>query len=1564
MHLLLPHPLRHGLAAALLAVAGTSVPAAAEVSYYKCSDLGYLSSAYNTKAGVIATANRGSEIFLVRDNTLQTIVASPGAGMYINVSKDGRYIGYKSIDGNANQAPAVYDVTTGAVTLLEPYSNQCGQVSFADDGTMAYTVGETLILRKDNTRQTFPLGFYTNIANISPDGSKVVFNNLDGEMFVLDVEGRDISPLGAANSYRAIWSEDGAHLAIQQADGGLKSMDLASRRIYDLGRANSVRWAGTDLIITRSVSENELVVTGASVIRMDYTGANAVELVPVTEDTPVDAFVDGKELTVSYANGSNRGLTRTTYSGTMRRGAPARVSTLFKVPGADMRIGGKVNSDFGHPRPDYSKMSEEAIQVLEMNMDGMGGPNDPMRRAPKRRAGSIGLTAIPYINQVWDTPACGGSPYAYGYVCCAPSSSCMALGYYGKLTPHAVTSRSSYAANKTCYYSWYVSKNYTSVTGYNFTQTTTSGGSWGYSTGVGGGYAYMWENGSPATYMRHFHTNNGVSQSAYDYSSATMRTNVNANRPHIICLNNGTGGHVVCAFRVDQIAYNDGSGTYDKYGSFVCHDPYGDYNGSSYPNWDGRYSSYDLPGYNNGRANIGNYYWGCSVVATGNPPVTNPTITANPTDVKFKCQLNETPTATVTVTGKDLTSDIRVASSHSWRFEVSPTTLPKTGGTITIKMAHSEKAGTYQQGGTALDGQFFIKLVSGSTSASVGITAEVTAPLLSGVTEKYQYSTSKGNSDTQGYDFAKIRNFCYNAGKLYCVYENSRILVLNAQTGAKLGFLNNGDVVTSSSAKLADVKCIDGVIVASNIATASKGEKLRLYAWENDNAAPYLLFETDDFQGAPRVGDCLEMTGTFKTDCWFAFANDDTTTTRIIEYNRKDGAWLAKNTQVLGTNGSRYATDATVRAYPKGTGWWIDGKNSQPAWVTWDESKKAAVVQCMCNVGTQMRGSSHHEFYWKGQKYAVNLTYDNADGDNGRMRIIQDNVGNFSSTTLIGSYPAAGLGAGKINGVSVNANGTGDCMINTDGDTYLEAWVLSTGQGLAYYTVGNPPAQNPDPITGTEVTEKPELSVSPSSLSFDVKAGETAVQTFAVTAANLRANATVKLEGPDAANFDVSPATLSASGTVTVTYHPAEAGNHTATVTISSDGADNCTVSLEGTAQPSAPVVVFNDEVSADKFKSVWESSSNAGLKDWHAISGAYHRDIAYGNGKLYVVHTNSYTATTVSVLDAYTGVNKTDLKVSGVTANALFKLASLFYFDGKFIGCNIGAGQWQQFTIYKWDNDDADATVIKQEAAKTTIDNTATALGASLYATGTWANGKIWLATNGATTIRVYPVTNGTVGDAQPITLKDAKGAARAYKSADGRGSAGIFVEADGTFWLNNMNGAPIHYKADGTYIEAMNKDAVGASVGGTGISVASFGSKRYLASTTYTTGSTNGQLALVNVTDGIAKAAAPVAVVPAAGLGADANAQRQSRVLLATDRKDGHTLDAWVSVPLQGIAHYSYDGDTTVGVSDIAVDGEADEAPVEYYNLSGVRVSGDYLAPGIYIRRQGKTVSKILIK
>lgn len=55
-------------------------------------------------------------------------------------------------------------------------------------------------------------------------------------------------------------------------------------------------------------------------------------------------------------------------------------------------------------------------------------------------------------------------------------------------------------------------------------------------------------------------------------------------------------------------------------------------------------------------------------------------------------------------------------------------------------------------------------------------------------------------------------------------------------------------------------------------------------------------------------------------------------------------------------------------------------------------------------------------------------------------------------------------------------------------------------------------------------------------------------------------------------------------------------------------------------------------------------------------------------------------------------------------------------------------------------------------------------------------------------------------------------------------------------------------------------------------------------------------------------------------------------------------------------------YVSDELQGIEDIVNDNA--NAPVEYYNLQGIRVNGENLTPGIYIRRQGSEVIKVLVK
>ena len=53
----------------------------------------------------------------------------------------------------------------------------------------------------------------------------------------------------------------------------------------------------------------------------------------------------------------------------------------------------------------------------------------------------------------------------------------------------------------------------------------------------------------------------------------------------------------------------------------------------------------------------------------------------------------------------------------------------------------------------------------------------------------------------------------------------------------------------------------------------------------------------------------------------------------------------------------------------------------------------------------------------------------------------------------------------------------------------------------------------------------------------------------------------------------------------------------------------------------------------------------------------------------------------------------------------------------------------------------------------------------------------------------------------------------------------------------------------------------------------------------------------------------------------------------------------------------------DFSLGIDGITADDNAN-APVEYYNLQGVRINPAAAAPGLYIRRQGTTTAKTFLR
>ena len=666
--------------AAIASLLMTSFGMSAQIDMYEVGDMGFIRTPMESANGIIVTNNRYSEIYTLKNNTLTPILRANNCGLYTNLSKDGKYLGFKSFDSQDQQAPAILDVTTGAVTILEDYVWECGQVSFANDGTMAYTMGNSLIIRKGNTRKAFDLGFYTNIANISPDGTQVVYSNVfEGRSYIINTLTGAKEQINVNDGYRATWSPDGTKMAIQTGTGGVMIRDNATKRVFNLGQAESVTWANnsTELIVTRYERKNEFEITSSAIKRVNFDGSNEITLVNSSNSLPVDAILTSdNQLVVPYKTGAKRGL-------------------AIK----DLRAG---------ITPMAASIADKSVVKLD-NESVFGGrvsnPNDNpnIKPSPIPAEGTIGALDIEYLSQIYDSPAVNGCT-RHGYVTCAPTSACMHLGYFGLLPKKATTNRYSGA---TKYYAHAISAVFTNQAG-SKTFNETAYGNGCYS--VPGGYGYMWTgNNSPGGgRMGTFYTLNGATSQTYTWSSATawswLSSEASAGRPTPLCIALDSSGHLILGFRSNQYYRSSEGGFVARTGCFVCHDPYGDDNDATWADNDGQHSSYDWVGYNSGRANIGTFYWAIKV---GIPASANPGtsveagVKCNPASIELAGEVGSTANIykDVKVTGTALTTDISVNSATSAiTVEKLSGWNDRTGGTIRLKLNtnFSKGAGTYE----------------------------------------------------------------------------------------------------------------------------------------------------------------------------------------------------------------------------------------------------------------------------------------------------------------------------------------------------------------------------------------------------------------------------------------------------------------------------------------------------------------------------------------------------------------------------------------------------------------------------------------------------------------------------------------------------------------------------------------------------------------------------------------------------------------------------------------------------------------------------------------------------
>ena len=189
----------------------------------------------------------------------------------------------------------------------------------------------------------------------------------------------------------------------------------------------------------------------------------------------------------------------------------------------------------------------------------------------------------------------------------------------------------------------------------------------------------------------------------------------------------------------------------------------------------------------------------------------------------------------------------------------------------------------------------------------------------------------------------------------------------------------------------------------------------------------------------------------------------------------------------------------------------------------------------------------------------------------------------------------------------------------------------------------------------------PSITVNPSSLSFNTVVGTPVTKTFNVTGVNLTGVVNLAVNGT-AFSIDKTTITKTAAtngATVTVTFNPTTAGNHTGTVTLTSSGAQAVTVAINGVA--TEPVRTITANPTALNFTAlVGETKTQTFTVTGENLNGPLTLSVNGANG-IYSVQPTTITAAeatagkTVTVTYAPTtfGITNASVTISGGGAPA-----------------------------------------------------------------------------------------------------------------------------------------------------------------------------------------------------------------------------------------------------------------------------------------------------------------------
>lgn len=447
---------------------------------------GFINSPQKIKDKIIFTDDLSSKIYLLEDNSLNEILSSPGIGRYYSISFDKNIIGYKYIDEKTGkQVPALYFIDSGKIEYLSKPVTEAGQVSFSENGDIAYTIGNVLIVENNNSKKEYDLGYYANLAPISPNGKYVCFNNADDDLFLYDLKNKKIKQITKTDNsfFNPQWSFDSKKIAFTSISGDVFAYHLDTKKMYNIDKGLNPQWneKSTRIYYEKRTYEN-LTLKNSDIAYSEYSKVN-----DEYENSFVTQTENVFEMEPQYHNNS---IVYHTFLDREIIEMSLKSKTKEKVFKADSPLELKYFTV-------KMNTNEEKLNI-----------------------------SVPYIHQVYDTP--DGFDHAYG--CCATTTCMMVFAHY-QLIPHwdAVSTR---PYSHTTHWGRFISQTY-----HYFDYTYTDGGD-----------TWMWDGGSPNSKMRNYISQHGLSSTQdWSVSFTELSNELNNGYPYPLCVMLTSAGHLIAA---------------------------------------------------------------------------------------------------------------------------------------------------------------------------------------------------------------------------------------------------------------------------------------------------------------------------------------------------------------------------------------------------------------------------------------------------------------------------------------------------------------------------------------------------------------------------------------------------------------------------------------------------------------------------------------------------------------------------------------------------------------------------------------------------------------------------------------------------------------------------------------------------------------------------------------------------------------------------------------------------------------------------------------------------------